>query len=78
MQDGTPASSADGIWEIKIEAKDVLTGAHWDTSTYPCTHGDFAGQSINNVIVRLDNTLPKGEITIDFLSDSDFIVSGGT
>jgi hypothetical protein len=72
------AGLADGIWEIMIEAKDGF-GGYWPAQSETCPAGhSFPGQTIGNVKVCLDNTIPKGEITIDFLSDSDFIASGGT
>jgi len=77
------AGLEDGKWEIMIEAKDELSG-YWTADPYNCPvcadpiDCPFPGQLISNVIVCLDNTYPKGKIKIDFLSDSDFIISGGT
>ncbi len=67
-------SEDDGKWEIVFEAKDALTGTSFRSIAYPCEDGTTRFSS-NSIIVCLDNTEPKGGITIDLLSDSNFIES---
>ncbi len=67
----TSAAMAEGIWEIKIEAKNPVTGDTWAGGTILCSDGST--RSI--VKVYLDNTPPTAQIEIDLLSDSDFIAN---
>jgi len=65
----TSVALAEGLWEIKMEAKNPVTGDTWDGGTIVCVDGSTR----STVKVYLDNTPPSAQIEIERLSDSDFI-----
>ncbi len=60
---------SDGLWEIKIDVLNPVTNQTWTTGTLICSNG----KHISTVKVRLDNTKPKAELTIDMIANSDYI-----
>ncbi|MEM4309524.1 MAG: helix-hairpin-helix domain-containing protein [Candidatus Nitrosocaldus sp.] len=60
---------SNGLWEIKIDVLNPVTNQTWTTGTLICSNGE----SRSTVKVRLDNTRPEAELTIDMIANSDYI-----
>jgi len=59
----------DGLWEIRVDVLNPVTNQTWSIGSITC----IDGSSRSTVKIRLDNTPPKAELTIDMVADGDYI-----
>jgi len=64
------SGKADGLWEIKVDVLNPVTNQTWSIGSITCIKD---GTSRSTVKIRLDNTPPKADLTIDMVANGDYI-----
>jgi len=59
----------DGLWEIRVDVLNPVTNQTWSIGSITC----IDGTSRSTVKIRLDNTPPKADLTIDMVANGDYI-----